>query len=142
MYASTLASPFARPRAMAHLYSRVGVETGVESASTHRLVAMLFDGFMEALVQAQGALRQGDIAAKGRAIGRAAAIVEEGLKAGLNLEQGGALAADLRDLYAYVGLRLTQANLRNDAAALDECQRLLQPLREAWNSIGPQVDSR
>jgi flagellar protein FliS len=32
-------------------------------------------------------------------------------------------------------MRLTQANLRNDESLLDECQRLLQPLREAWMSI-------
>ena len=47
----------------------------------------------------------------------------------------GALAADLDRLYAYVTLRLTQANLKSSEAALDECQRLLQPLREAWMSI-------
>lgn len=142
MYASPLTSPFARPRAMASMYSRVGVETGVESASTHRLVAMLFDGYMEALAQARGALQSRDVVAKGRAIGRAAAIVEEGLKAGLNLDGGGSLAADLRDLYTYVAMRLTQANLRNDLAALDECQRLMQPLREAWSSIAGSVDAR
>lgn len=142
MYASPITSPFARPRAMAGMYSRVGVETGVEAASTHRLVAMLFDGYMESLAQARGALLSRDIAAKGRAIGRAAAIVEEGLKAGLNLDGGGALAADLRDLYTYVAMRLTQANLRNDAAALDECQRLMQPLRDAWASIGGSIESR
>ncbi len=32
-------------------------------------------------------------------------------------------------------MRLTQANLRNDESILDECQRLLHPLREAWMSI-------
>ena len=69
-------------------------------------------------------------------------IVDEGLKASLNLSAGGALAADLSDLYAYVTLRLTQANLKNDAAALDECCRLMQPLRDAWSSIAPQVDRR
>ena len=68
-------------------------------------------------------------------------IVEEGLKAGLDLKEGGRLAADLSDLYAYVELRLTQANLRNDLAALDECKRLILPLRDAWASIGPQVDN-
>jgi flagellar protein FliS len=29
------------------------------------------------------------------------------------------------------------ANLRNDEAALDECLRLVQPLREAWQAIAP-----
>ena len=141
MYAPHLTSPFARAATMplAQIYKRVGVETGVSGASPHQLVAMLFDGFIDALTQARGAMQAGRIDAKGRAIGRAARIVDEGLKASLDLAAGGALAADLADVYAYVTLRLTQANLRNDTAALDECARLMQPLREAWASIAPQV---
>jgi flagellar protein FliS len=96
---------------------------------------------MDSLVTARGAMRAGQIEAKGKAIGRAARIVEEGLKAGLNLEGGGRLATDLDSLYAYVGLRLLQANLKNDEAALDECARLLGPLRDAWVAIGPQVEA-
>jgi flagellar protein FliS len=34
-------------------------------------------------------------------------------------------------------MRLTQANLNNDAAALDECQSLLEPVRSAWAAIAP-----
>jgi flagellar protein FliS len=117
----------------------VALETGIIEASPHKLVAMLFDGFYEAIAQAKGALAAGNIEAKGQAIGRAARIVEEGLKAGLDLAAGGNLASDLSGLYAYVGLRLTQANLHNDAQALDECARLLQPLRDAWAEIEPRV---
>jgi flagellar protein FliS len=100
---------------------------------------MLFDGFDEALAQGLGALRDGAIETKCRAIGRAARIVEEGLKANLDLQGGGTLAADLRDLYAYVSLRLVQANLNNDAEALDECRRLMRPLHDAWASINPDA---
>jgi hypothetical protein len=58
-----------------------------------------------------------------------------------NLKAGGKLAADLSDLYAYVCLRLIQANLNNDEAALDECLRLVSPLRDAWQAIGDRVDN-
>ena len=80
-------------------------------------------------------MRAREVERKGRALGRAVRIVEEGLRAGLNLDAGGKLAADLNNLYAYVGVRLTQANLRNDEKLLDECQQLLQPLRDAWMTI-------
>lgn len=129
---------FANPsQAFANLYRRTGVEIDVHGASPHRLVAMLFDGFNEAVSQAQGALASGNIELKGRAISRAVRIVDEGLKAALDLNAGGELATNLRDLYAYVTLRLTQANVRNDANALDECKRLLAPLQQAWNEIDP-----
>jgi flagellar protein FliS len=124
------------------MYSNVGVETSVVDATPHKLVTLLFDGFFESIGQARAAMAAHQTDAKGRAIGRAVRIVEEGLKASLDLKAGGALAADLADLYAYIGLRLTQANLRNDAAALEECQALMQPLREAWGSIAPQVDGQ
>lgn len=138
---TTAASPFSprAPQAFANAYRRVGLETGIESASPHRLVAMLFDGVMESIAQARGAIQAGQIEQKGRAIGRAVRIVEEGLKGSLNANGGGTLAADLGELYGYVTKRLTHANLRNDVAALDECQRLIEPLREAWTAIAPQA---
>ncbi len=136
MYASpNMARPFAQRRLSAGLYQQVGVESQLAGASPHALVAMLFDGFVESVAQARGAIRQGDAAAKGMAIGRAVRILEEGLRAGLDARAGGTLAKDLDDLYSYVAQRLTQANLRSDEAALEECQRLIQPLREAWASI-------
>jgi flagellar secretion chaperone FliS len=143
MYAPhrTTASAFGRAP-QAQMYSRVGVETGVQDASPHKLVAMLFDGYFESIARAGAALAAGDIEQKGREIGRAVRIVEEGLKASLDLRAGGALAGDLAALYAYVTQRLTQANLKNDAAALDECRALMKPLHEAWQSIAPQVGGR
>lgn len=135
MFSSAQPMPFGRSPQFAQAYRKIAAETGVADASPHRLVAMLYDGFLESVADARGAMRARDIERKGRAIGRAVRIVEEGLRAGLNLKAGGQLAADLNQLYGYVTLRLTQANLRNDEAALDECQRLLQPLREAWSSM-------
>ena len=137
MFASSYPSPAAARRQLGGLYQQVGLETQLAGASPHHLVAMLFDGYMEALAQARGAMRAGQIELKGRAIGRALGIVQEGLRAGLDLKVGGSLARDLDDLYAYIAGRLTLANLRNDEAMLDECQRLVQPLREAWASIAP-----
>lgn len=141
MFSAPHASSNPRARQFAGAYHQVGVQTMVASASAHGLVALLFDGFMAALHRAKGALRAGDIAAKGQAIGHAVRIIDEGLKAALDLKAGGKLAADLSDLYAYVCLRLIQANLNNDEAALDECATLLSPLREAWQAIGARVDS-
>ncbi len=137
------ASPYS-PRSSARhlagqLYSQVGVETRVSGASPHQLVAMLFDGYLECLAKAKGAMRAGNRENKAQALGRAVRIVEEGLRAGLDLRAGGSLARDLDELYTYLTMRLTLANVRDDESLLDECQRLVSPLREAWMSIAPQV---
>lgn len=137
MFSATLATP--RPHQFAAAYRQVGAETAVSGASPHKLVLMLFDGYLEAIAQARGAMRAGQVEKKGRAIGRAVRIVEEGLRACLDLKAGGALAQDLNDLYVYLATRLTLSNLRNDEAGLDECRRLMQPLRDAWASIADKV---
>jgi flagellar secretion chaperone FliS len=137
------ASPYSARSSARHLagqlYSQVGVETRVSGASPHQLVAMLFDGYLECLAKAKGAMRAGNREAKAQALGRAVRIIEEGLRAGLDLRAGGTLARDLDELYTYLTMRLTLANVRGDESLLDECQRLVSPLREAWMSIAPQV---
>jgi flagellar secretion chaperone FliS len=133
------ASPFAsRTQRASSMYSKVGLETDVLNASPHRLVGLLFDGLFDAMSQARGAIQSRNNELKNRTLTRAVRILDEGLKAALNLESG-ALATDLRDLYAYMCMRLTHANLHTDTAAIEECQRLLTPVREAWNAIGEQT---
>ena len=139
MFSAPHTSSNPQARQFAGAYHQVGVQTMVSGASAHGLVALLFDGFMAAVHRAKGAMRHGDIAGKGQAIGHAVRIIDEGLKSALDLKAGGKLAADLSDLYAYVCLRLIQANLNSDEAALDECLRLVTPLRDAWQAIGDRV---
>jgi flagellar protein FliS len=122
---------------LSNVYRRIDIETGVSGASSHQLITMLFNGALEAMTVGKGALNSGDIVAKCAALTKAVRIVDEGLKAGLNLAEGGELALNLSDLYTYVCKQLTLANVRNDVNAIDECQRLLAPVRDAWVSITP-----
>lgn len=140
MYGNT--SPFAsHGQRASNMYNRVGVETDVLTATPHRLVTLLLDGAADAMTQGLGAIRSGNVEIKGRSLSRAVRILDEGLKAALNLDTG-TLANDLRDLYAYMCMRLTYANLHGEAAAVEECQRLLQPIREAWAAIAPAASEQ
>lgn len=122
----------------ASAYRRVATDTRVQGADPHQLVALLFEALTQSLAGARGALARGDINAKGAAIGKAVRIIEEGLKAGLNLREGGEIAANLHSLYAYSITRLTHANLRNDDKALAEVQKLIEPIAQSWQQIrGP-----
>jgi len=139
MYATatgSIASMF-KARNMSNVYRQIGVETGIEGASSHQLVTMLFNGAIDAIAQGKGAMQDRRIEAKCEALTKAVRIVDEGLKAGLDRDRGGELALNLFDLYAYITMRLTQGNLRNDPAALDECTLLLNTIREAWVAIAP-----
>lgn len=120
----------------ANAYKKIGVETSVNHASPHDLINMLFDGLLVAVGSARASLHSGDIKSKCSNIGVAVRILEEGLKGALNMEEGGPLAANLLALYGYCTLRLTQANARNDMAALDEVLRLIEPVATGWKQIG------
>ncbi len=139
MFASSYSAQSSARNLAGQLYSQVGVETRVSGATPHQLVALLFDGYLECLAKARGAMRAGNREAKAQALGRAVRIVEEGLRAGLDLQAGGPLARDLDDLYTYLTMRLTLANVRGDESLLEECQRLVTPLRDAWMAIAPKV---
>lgn len=118
-------------------YARVGVESGVMSASPHQLISMLFDGAGTAIRAAALHMREGQVAEKGKAISKALDIVNNGLLAALDREKGGELADRMASLYDYIARLLLYANLRNDPASLDEAGRLLADLGEAWNQIKP-----
>ena len=128
-------SPF---KTHASAYSSILVETGIQGADSHQLVAMLLDGALTAIANAVNALERGDIPAKCKAISKAALIVDEGLRDVLDMQGGGQVAVTLQNLYSCVLIRLTKANVHNDAAMLRECSQLLSPVRDAWNSIRPQ----
>lgn len=116
-------------------YKRVAAETGVQGADAHQLVGLLFDALMQSLNQARGAIERGEVETKGKALSKAVRILDEGLKAGLNLREGGELAGNLHQLYGYGIERLTQANLRNDGAAVAEVVGLIEPLAQSWQQI-------
>jgi flagellar secretion chaperone FliS len=124
-------------------YAKVGIETGVLAASPHKLIVMLFDGALVSISNALMNMRAGNIGEKGKAISKAIMIIDSGLRASLDKKVGGEIAEGLDALYEYMSGRLLTANLKNDPTILEEVQRLLTELRDAWNQIGdtPAVQS-
>ena len=120
-------------------YSALEIETGVAGASPLRLVVMLYDGALKAIYAGKVAMERGEIAAKGSAISKAIAIIDEGLRPALDLDAGGQIAANLMALYQYITGRLLYANMKNDKASLDEAARLLSDLRSAWEALEQRV---
>ncbi|MGK5013944.1 flagellar export chaperone FliS [Janthinobacterium sp. 75] len=117
-------------------YAKVGLETGIVSASPHKLIVMLYDGALVAVLSAQMHMKSGNIPEKGKSISKAIQIIDNGLRASLDKEAGGQIAEGLDALYEYMGARLLTANIHNDLGMLEEVQRLLTDLRETWNAIG------
>ena len=115
-------------------YKQVGTRVHADSADPHQLIVMLFDGALERIAIAKGAMARNEIEVKGQKIGRAIAIID-GLKASLDKEKGGEIAENLNDLYSYMQRRLFEANAGNNQEVLDEVTDLLREIRQAWVEI-------
>lgn len=116
------------------IYQQNSVRGGIEDADAHQLVGMLLDGAISKIIQASGSLARNDMAAKGRSITAAVAIVGE-LRDSLDHKVDRALSQRLDSLYEYVSRRLLFAQLNNDTAALDESAKLLTPIRDGWKGM-------
>jgi flagellar protein FliS len=117
-------------------YRNASVDTLVHNATPHQLICMLFDGFLQSVRAAQGAMERAEVATKGQQLGQAVRILEEGLKGSLDMQKGGEVALNLRALYDYCVRRLTDANVKNDVAALAEVSRLIEPVADGWRQMG------
>lgn len=120
-------------------YAKVGLESGALTADPHKLISMLFQGALLAIANAKNGVMRKDIPSKGAAISKAILIIGEGLQGSLDKNVGGELAQSLDALYSYMCARLVHANAYNDMEALDEVARLLNELKDAWDSIRPQA---
>ena len=131
---------FGSPRSAAGAYAKIGLETGALAASPHKLISMLFEGAMIAIVNARKHMEAKEIEAKGAAISKAITIIDSGLRASLNLQEGGDVAQNMNALYGYMTERLQLAHLKNDPTVLKEVYVLLNDLRTAWDAIAPEAN--
>ena len=122
-------------------YANVGFESGINSANPHQLITLLFEGILVAITKAKQHMLDQEILEKNEAISKATLLIDSGLRAGLNLEQGGELARNLDDLYNYMLNRLMLAHLNNQPELLDEVYGLLTDIKQAWTAIGINTQS-
>ncbi len=122
-------------------YRSVAAHSGVDAADPHRLIVMLMDGALERISSARGAMEHGQVDTRNHLIHRAVEIVQE-LRASLNMEAGGEIAANMADLYDYSSKQLVRANLENRPELLEEVANLLRQLRSAWIQIPAQMGQK
>lgn len=119
----------------ASAYQRINVETSMHTMDQHQLVHLLYQGVLEAITAARGALARDDVALKCNSIAKAMRIIEEGLATALDRENGGQIAQNLSDLYEYCLARLVQANIHNDDSILEEVARIIGPIAQGWSDM-------
>ena len=114
--------------------SNAYLQTQVTTTSQGDILIMLYDGAIKFMNRAKERLAARDMAGKGNALSRVLDIINE-LDSTLNVEKGGELAKNLHNLYVFCNSRLLMANLRADAAIVDEVLTIITGLRSAYAQI-------
>ncbi len=110
-----------------------------EDASPQKLIEMLYEGLLRFCSRMKVFMKKDDIEQRLYYCKRATAIFIELINS-LDYERGGDVAYYLNGLYLYEIKLLSQANLRNDEAKVDEVINVVRCLLEAWREIHPELN--
>ena len=110
-------------------YTQVDVET----ASQGKLIVMLFNGAIKRAEEAKRQLQKRKNDGVHNNLIRAQDIIGE-LRGALNMKAG-TIAANLDRIYEYLQHLLVTANIKKDAAPIDECVGLMTTVRDMWEEL-------
>lgn len=119
----------------AYSENQVGIE------SPQRLIEMLYEGLLRFCSRIKVMIKKDDIEQRLYYTKRATAIFIELINS-LDYEKGGDVAYYLNGLYLQEIRLLSQANLRNDEAKVDEVINVVRCLLEAWREIHPDLNQK
>jgi flagellar protein FliS len=115
-------------------YAQTNVQTGVESATPHRLIQMLYEGALDRLAQAKGAMMRKDFETKATLLNKSMQIIA-GLRSCIDMERGKEVAENLDGLYDYMIRRIVSASARNDVSIIDEVSELIRSIKSGWDEM-------
>lgn len=114
--------------------TRAYQQRSVLSATKEQLLVMLYEGCSRFLRQAAIAMRAGQYERSNERIQRGQAIIDE-LRMTLDMEQGGEIATNLRDIYLFCNSHLTSAVFKKNPDMVEEVARLMAELGETWDQL-------
>jgi flagellar protein FliS len=109
-------------------------EHAVSTQSKGRLIVMLYEGAIKFMKLAIKEIEAGNSAEKGKYIVKAQDIINE-LNAVLDMDAGGEVASNLRQLYLFMTRRLNEANIKKDPNIIREVIKLMEELNQSWKAI-------
>ncbi|OTN75088.1 flagellar protein FliS [Enterococcus sp. 8G7_MSG3316] len=110
------------------------LQNQVMSASPNKLIEMLLQAAVKHVKLAQMAINDRQPAQAHQQLTKAQNIILE-LRYSLDTEQGGAIAAELDQLYRFMYDELVQANIQKDPKPTEHVAGLLAELLESWQTI-------
>lgn len=109
-------------------------QTAVTTQSKEKLLVMLYDGAIKFLKTALIDIQKQNYESKNRNIQKANGIILE-LNTVLDVQSGGDVAQNLRNLYNFMYSHLIKANIKNDTNMIRDVIKLLEELNQGWKAI-------
>mgnify|MGYP002624113686 CR=1 FL=1 len=122
-------------------YRKTNLEAELSVADPHRVIQMMYEGLIERLSQAKGAILRNDFEYKSDRISKAVGILN-GLQVTLDRKRDPVLGDRMYALYDYMKTLLNKASANLEVSPLDECLNLIIPIKQAWDQIPADVKER
>lgn len=112
-------------------YKKVNIDSNILASDPHKIIVMMFDGVLQSISQAKGAIERKDLALKSTSMTKSINILNA-LRNSLDFTSEPEISKRFDDLYAYCIDQLNDISLTLNAEGIDEVFNLLKPLRDAW----------
>lgn len=112
-------------------YKKVNIDSNILASDPHKIIVMMFDGVLQSIAQAKGAIERKDLALKSTSMTKSVNILSA-LRNSLDFTSEPVISQRFDDLYVYCIEQLNDISLNLNAEGIDEVFNLLKPLRDAW----------
>jgi flagellar secretion chaperone FliS len=120
-------------------YRTIENNVQAEYASSYHLTKMLFSGALKSLNLAASHMVNKNFESKAKELSRSFEIIM-GLKECLNLKDGGELAKNLDELYAYMSKKVIESSFSNDPKIVRHVADLMREISDGWDAM--PIESR
>lgn len=110
------------------------------STPPQQLVAMMYDQVLDSMRQTIEAIEANDIERRWMASTEASELLTQ-LFLSLDMQRGGEIAENLSQLYRFALWRLSRVDTHNDADAVRDAIKVLEPLRDSWHELDERIDA-
>ncbi|MFA9458947.1 flagellar export chaperone FliS [Halalkalibacter sp. AB-rgal2] len=117
---------------MATQLQSVYKQNSMQTASPGELTLMLYNGCLKFIKQANKAIDENNVEARSHSIQRAQDIIRELM---VTLKTESETAENMMRLYDFILNRLIEANVKNDAKALQDAEELVIQFRDMWKEV-------
>ena len=115
-------------------YKKVDIDSSILESDPHQLILLMFDGMLQGIAVAKGAIERKDFELKSKSLTKAINILEALIQS-LDFDAEPEISKNFEVMYSYCIDCLLEASHSLDLAKLDEVIDMIKPVRNAWSEM-------